>query len=252
MATTTLPPIYSELCTLTIASNNYNGRLADITFYSDLNPSVGVDLGSHFIPYTRRVVDAYGRYKLYFPTYCSSCEVRVFPRVTTTTLAPVTTTVNPLFTTTASPTTTTAGPSLCIYPNNIVSTNAIYSQSSIWNQNLAATAESMNNRQFNETLYTGTNSGTQWIKMDLGINRNIRNIIVGCDFYNTLEFGWGKFYTENKKIQYSIDNINWIEAADTGIFTSECKVFSVSINARYIRLFSTNSYLAATEFAAGI
>ena len=113
----------------------------------------------------------------------------------------------------------------------------------------------MNNRIFNETKYTGTNiGGLQWIKMDLGTTYNIRNILIGCDFNNTLEFGWGKYYTENLPIESSVNDINWITIGNTGTFSATCKTFNVNINARYIRITNstTNSWIAATEFAAGI
>jgi hypothetical protein len=167
--------------------------------------------------------------------------------------APSTTT-----TTTAAPgnvtttsTTTTLGP--FVYPSNIVSTNATYSQTSVWSQNQPATALSMNNKTHIETFQTGTDfGGLQWIRMDLGSIFNIRNIVIGCDFDRVLRTGWGKSYTENKPIQYSVDSINWINLGNTGTFSTPMKVFAVNINARYIRITNNGAgYLAATEFAAG-
>jgi hypothetical protein len=175
------------------------------------------------------------------------------PSATTTT---TTTTAAPGNVTTTS-TTTTLGP--FVYPSNIVSNNAIYSQTSRWSQNLLATALSMNNKTHIEIFETVTNAdGLQWIRMDLGSIFNIKNVIIGCDFNNTLRTTvtgsafWGKTYTENKPIQYSVDSINWINLGNTGTFSTPMKVFAVNINARYIRITNNGAgYLAATEFAAG-
>lgn len=190
------------------------------------------------------------------------CEVLT----TTTTIPPVTTvspvttippatTVSPVTTipplTTASPT-TTCPPS--IYPTNIISLNAIYSQSSVWWQNLPATAQTMNNKTANELYATGTHTGargTQWIKMDLNTIYRIEKVIIGCDFNYTLESGWGKYYTENNNVEFSLDNINWTTAFNTQLFCSPIQVYSVNFLARYIRILNTQtSYVAATEFAA--
>jgi hypothetical protein len=160
--------------------------------------------------------------------------------------------------TTPSPTTTSTSTTIApfVYPSNIVSTNAIYTQSSVWSENTFATALGMNNQIASESFQTGTNLGTsEWIKMELNAIYNIKNIVVGCDFNNTLRFGWGKSYTENLLIQYSLDNFTWVNAANTGIFITPMKVYPVNFNARYIRLTNSNkgnTWMAATEFAAGI
>jgi formylglycine-generating enzyme required for sulfatase activity len=153
--------------------------------------------------------------------------------------------------TTTTTTTTTFSP--FIYPSNIVSTNAIYSQSSVWLQNQPATALTMNNKTHLEEFETGTdNNGLQWIQMDLRSNYSIKNIVIGCDFNNVLRTGWGKVYTENLPIQY-YDGTNWITIGNTGTFLEPMKVFLVNINTRYIRITNRgNGWIAATEFAAGV
>ena len=124
----------------------------------------------------------------------------------------------------------------------------------------------MNNKTHIEIDQTGTfNAGLQWIRMDLGSVFNVKNIVIGCDFNNVLRTGWGRSYTQNLPIQISVDGSNWITVGNTGLFSEPMKVFSVNINARYIRITNfvntnlsegdswvTANFIAATEFAAGI
>ena len=258
VAPTTTTTTAAPTCQIvTLSSTNYNNQIADVTFYPQNNPASSTRLGSQRIPYSFTSNNWYGRYSLYFPYFGSTCEASILQATTTTTTI-AGTTQPPSTSTTQTPSvtsTTTTQSQQCIYISNVVSTNATYSQSSVWYQNLPATTLSMNNRIFAETKYTGTNSGVgQWIKMDLGTTYNIRNILIGCDFNNTLEFGWSKYYTENLPIEYSVNDINWITIGNTGTFSAICKTFNVNINARYIRITNstTNIWIAATEFAAGI
>jgi hypothetical protein len=132
----------------------------------------------------------------------------------------------------------------------IVLSQIVYSQSSLWSTNTAATNAGMTNGIFAETAQTGTNSSpNEWIKMDLGTVANVNSVVVGSDFNNTLAGGWGKGWTENRDIQYSTDNVNWTTAFNTGTFTQGIKTFTVSFSARYIRIFS-NNYIGLTEFYA--
>lgn len=160
------------------------------------------------------------------------------PTTTTSTSAPTTTT------------STTAQP--FVYPNNIVSTNAIYTQSSVWNGGtLAATTTGMNNRTVSELHETGTGSSTfEWVKMTLDNTYNIKNIVIGCDFDIRLYGGWGPAYTQFKTVEYSLDDVNWTYAFNTETFSTPMKLFSVDFIAKYIRIRS-NTWLAVTEFAAG-
>ena len=52
--------------------------------------------------------------------------------------------------------------------NNIVLSQIVYTQSSVYGTNLAATNSGMTNGIFAETKQTGTNSGNEWVMMDLG------------------------------------------------------------------------------------
>lgn len=133
--------------------------------------------------------------------------------------------------------------------SNIVLSQIVYTQSSIYGTNLAATNSGMTNGIFEETKQTGTNNGSEWVMMDLGSVKNVTSVVVGCDFTNTLEGGWGKSWTENRNVQYSSDNTNWTVAFNTGTFTQGLKTFNQSFSARYIRIFH-NGYLSITEFYA--
>ncbi len=133
--------------------------------------------------------------------------------------------------------------------SNIVLSQIVYTQSSIYGTNLAATNSGMTNGIFAETKQTGTNNGSEWVMMDLGSVKNVTSVVVGCDFSNTLEGGWGKSWTENRNVQYSSDNTNWTVAFNTGTFTQGLKTFNQSFSARYIRIFH-NGYLSITEFYA--
>ncbi len=133
--------------------------------------------------------------------------------------------------------------------SNIVLSQIVYTQSSIYGTNLAATNSGMTNGIFAETKQTGTNNGSEWVMMDLGSVKNVTSVVVGCDFTNTLEGGWGKSWTENRNVQYSSDNTNWTVAFNTGTFTQGLKTFNQNFSARYIRIFH-NGYLSITEFYA--
>lgn len=85
--------------------------------------------------------------------------------------------------------------------------------------------------------------------MDLGSVKNVTSVIVGSDFTNTLDGGWGKSYTENKIVQYSNDNSNWTQAFNTGTFTQGIKTYNFSFSARYIRI-TSSGWLSVTEFYA--
>jgi hypothetical protein len=126
----------------------------------------------------------------------------------------------------------------------------VYSQSSVYSSNTAATNNKMTDGIFAESSQTGTNNtSVEWIKMDLGSVTNVKSVVIGCDFSNILQGGWGKSYTENKIIQYSTDNINWTTAFNTGTFNQGIKTFTVNFSARYIRIFHTG-WVCLTEFYA--
>jgi hypothetical protein len=127
---------------------------------------------------------------------------------------------------------------------------ATYSQSSVYSANEAATLDGMQNGITAETVQTGTNSGSEYIRMDFGSSKNIASIIVGSDFDATLLGDWGKTYTENKNLQGSNDETTWTTLASTGTFSTAIKAFPLtSANYRYIQIEGTG-YLAITEFYA--
>lgn len=133
--------------------------------------------------------------------------------------------------------------------NNVALSNIVYSQSSVYGHNLAATTNGMTNGIFAEVKETGTNNGNEWVKMDLGAVTNVASVVIGCDFSSTLQGGWGKGYTENKFVEYSSDNTNWTQAFNTGTFSEGIKTFRLNFTARYIRIVSSG-WLSISEFYA--
>jgi hypothetical protein len=130
-----------------------------------------------------------------------------------------------------------------------------YTQSSVWSANTAATNAGMTNGNAAETLQTGTNTNTPfaYVQMDLGELCSVANIVIGCDFTNTLAGSWGQIYTASKPVEYSVDGTSWTLAVTTpAVFTSAINTYPVSFNARYIRIRATNTaeFLVVTEFYA--
>lgn len=130
-----------------------------------------------------------------------------------------------------------------------------YTQSSVWSANTAATNAGMTNGNAAETLQTGTNLNTPfaYVQMDLGELCSVANIVIGCDFTNTLAGGWGQGFTASKPVEYSVDGTSWTLAVTTpAVFTSAINTYPVSFNARYIRIRATTTteFLAVTEFYA--
>lgn len=134
--------------------------------------------------------------------------------------------------------------------NSVAIENIVYSQSSVYSSNTAATNSKMTDGVFAETSQTGTNNtSVEWIKMDLGAITNVNSVVIGCDFNNVLPGGWGKVYTENKFVEYSTDNTNWTRVFNTGTFNEGIKTFNFTFNARYIRIVHSG-WLCVTEFYA--
>jgi hypothetical protein len=134
--------------------------------------------------------------------------------------------------------------------------DGVYSQSSVYTGNTAATVTGMTNGVFNESYETGTTRGVgEWVKVDLGVVYPVTEVVIGCDFNNTLigTGGWGKTYTENKTIEVSTDNSIWTAVENTGIFSSSSKTFVLNVFARYVRIITTaEEWLAVTEFYARV
>lgn len=141
----------------------------------------------------------------------------------------------------------------------IVPANIVYTQSSVYplDQILPATVATMQNNTGNETQHTATDdTGDNWVQMDFGVKSVINSIVVGCDYNNLLGTlgagGWGPYYTEQAKLEYSVDGVNWFRVVlSMGTFSAPTKSFSgLSIAGRYVRLNSPYDYLAVTEFSA--
>lgn len=84
-----------------IQSINYNGQIADITFYPCSGGSVS--LGSHTIPYIYTNDEYQGTYDLYFSAYSQTCQLNIPCATTTPTPTPTNT---PTITPTNTPTQT--------------------------------------------------------------------------------------------------------------------------------------------------
>lgn len=54
-----------------ISSSNFNGQLADVTFYPDTGGTIY--LGANVIPHTFDLDYIYGSYQLYFASYDRTC-----------------------------------------------------------------------------------------------------------------------------------------------------------------------------------
>jgi len=134
----------------------------------------------------------------------------------------------------------------------VVPASIVYSQSSVYPGNTAATVATMQNATGSEATATCTNNDSlAYILMDLGAKRLINNVIVGSDYANTLAGGWGVAYSTDLDIEYSEDNFNWFFLANTGTFSSAIKTISgLSAAGRYIRIVAPNDYIAVTEFYA--
>lgn len=130
--------------------------------------------------------------------------------------------------------------------------DAIYSQSSVYYTNTAATAAGMTNGTHSEISQTGTDSDEPgWVKMDFGTVQQLTKVVVGCDFDYELLGDWGPEYTENRNVQGSIDGSTWTTLFNTGTFNNPIQEYSVNAAARYVRIISGDNYwLAVTEFYA--
>jgi hypothetical protein len=91
--------------------------------------------------------------------------------------------------------------------------------------------------------------------MDLGGSTRVGSIVVGTATSN-IPGGWDKSYTENKDLQYSVDNSSWTTVTNTGtLATNGIYTFTVNITARYIRIANIGLdglevYVGTSEFYA--
>jgi hypothetical protein len=135
-----------------------------------------------------------------------------------------------------------------------ISTTLYYTQSSVYWSNVPADARNMTNGVYQEAKATGTQGGDfEWIQVDLNGVFDIKGVVIGCDWDNALEYGWGAEYTEDCDVQGSLDGVNWEFLFNTGSFGTPVQVFPVRARARYLRILSSGydyNYLAVTEFYA--
>jgi hypothetical protein len=139
---------------------------------------------------------------------------------------------------------------------------ATYSQSSVYFENDAATAEGMTNGIFAETTQTATAKDNlfdnrDWVQMDFGSQTAFSKVIVGADFDDTLAGFWTVFYTENSSIRASNVGGNnpadWTTlVADIGLFTQGIQEYATpGASYRYVRLVGRQfEWLAVTELYA--
>lgn len=131
----------------------------------------------------------------------------------------------------------------------VVINEITYSQSSIYSGTAAANNANMTNGSISDTGTATNNAASEWVQMDLGRVFQIGSVVVGTAT-NSIPGGWGKSYTENRNVQYSVDGASWTTAFNTGTFASNgIYRFGVSFAARYIR-FASSGYLAISEFYA--
>lgn len=155
---------------------------------------------------------------------------------------------------------------MIIVPTNsggpyLLTTNT-YSQSSLWQDNNAATWQYMNNYNADGSVndsQTGTyesNVPTNlWIKSSLGSQYYVDHIVIGYDFLENLPGGWGKEYTETSPIQGSTDDSTWTTITTAPTYSSTGSTnglvpISIKDNYSYIRLIggSLRQYLCLLEF----
>jgi hypothetical protein len=125
----------------------------------------------------------------------------------------------------------------------------IYSQSTVWPNATPASAAIMQDGSFTNTG-TGTNYNNtpQWIKMDLGRVVVVTGVVIGTAT-NNIPGGWSRTYTAFLPVQHSLDNVTWTTAFTTPNFTEDgIYTFNTSFSARYVRIFSSGSYVALSEF----
>jgi hypothetical protein len=129
-----------------------------------------------------------------------------------------------------------------------------YTQSSVWGSLQYADAKNMTNGIYQESKGTGTSdSNFEWVQVDLNGVFNIKGVVIGCDWDDSLEGGWGKVFSENCDVQCSLDGKNWEFIFNTEIFEKPIQIFPAKITARYIRIIASSynaNYLAVTEFYA--
>jgi len=141
---------------------------------------------------------------------------------------------------------------------------ATYSQSSVWYQNSAATAENMTNGTAAETMQTATDydgssvPNRAWVQMDFGVETAFSKVVVGRPIYGTLAGWWDPEFAYDADIIGSNDGTTWTVLNNTGIMTADVQEYlTPGASYRYVRVRSTANSgnwwfgaLAITEFYA--
>jgi hypothetical protein len=135
--------------------------------------------------------------------------------------------------------------------NELIRSAITYSQSSTWSGATAASNAIMTDGSFINTGTATSLGNPAWVRMDLGAIYRVAEVVIGTATSN-IPGGWNKSYTENRNIQFSLDNTTWTTAFSTGTFASNgIYTFSASFTARYVRIATTsNDYVAISEFYA--
>lgn len=142
--------------------------------------------------------------------------------------------------------------------SRLLSVARTYTQSSVYSGSVAATEANMNNQVAAGAggASATNNAGNEYIQVDLGASRTIKQVVVGYD-YNTSYSGWGPVYTQGAILEFSTDNATWtaITAVTLPIYTDVSALYpdglvpiAVSGTARYARVRKTTGWLQLTEF----
>jgi hypothetical protein len=137
--------------------------------------------------------------------------------------------------------------------DNLITIPGIYSQSSLYPGAELADFESMSNGNTEESLKTVTNADFEaWIQIDFTYNTYIAQLLIGCDFNNSLPGGFGKWSADFVNIQYRLDGSSeWIQLPENaGEFAKPTKHVYIGQTCRYIRVLHYGRNLAITELMA--
>lgn len=134
--------------------------------------------------------------------------------------------------------------------------STVYTQSSVYPDNTAATWPYMNDNSANGSVssQTGTQGdGFAYITADVGASRSISKIVIGYDYLNNLAGGWGVTYTEGLAVEGSTDDSNYTSITTTPTYSSTGStngLVDITINGtwRYIRLSKDTAYICLLEF----
>ena len=136
--------------------------------------------------------------------------------------------------------------------SEVIAPHITYSQSTVQMGTIPADFSNMTNGIFTEPISAVTTNdlSTEWIMADLNQTKRVTKIVIGCDLNSTVQGGaWDKTFAENRDVEYSLDGTAWNFLFNTGTFNQGIQEYSVSVDARYIRITATGSTrLVITEF----